>query len=91
MYPFTIIILQVRGLYKGVTYPLLGQAAINATLFGVESMTYTRLQNGESSLSIKNSIVAGLCAGTVQTVIVCPMELVKIRMQNQTFRSLGAD
>ena len=84
MYPFTIIILQVRGLYKGVTYPLLGQAAINATLFGVESMTYTRLQNGESSLSIKNSVIAGLCAGTMQTVIVCPMELVKIRMQNQS-------
>ena len=76
--------IQVEGLYKGVTYPLLGQAAINAVLFGVESMTYTRLQNGDSSLSIGNSVVAGLCAGTVQTVIVCPMELVKIRMQNQS-------
>ena len=76
--------IQVKGLYKGVTYPLLGQAAINAVLFGVESMIYERLQNGDSSLSIKNSIIAGLCAGTVQTVIVCPMELVKIRMQNQS-------
>lgn len=76
--------IQVKGLYKGVTYPLLGQAAINAVLFGVESMTYARLQNGDSSLSIKNSVIAGLCAGTVQTVIVCPMELVKIRMQNQS-------
>lgn len=47
-------------------------------------MTYARLQNGENSLSIKNSVVAGLCAGAVQTVIVCPMELVKIRMQNQS-------
>jgi solute carrier family 25 carnitine/acylcarnitine transporter 20/29 len=75
---------QVKGLYKGVTYPLLGQAAINAVLFGVESMVYTRLQNGNSTLNVKNSVIAGLCAGTAQTVIVCPMELVKIRMQNQS-------
>ena len=82
--PFHVM-LQVKGLYKGVTYPLLGQAAINAVLFGVESMTYTRLQkDSDNTLSVRNSIIAGLCAGTVQTVIVCPMELVKIRMQNQS-------
>ena len=76
----------MKGLYKGVTYPLLGQAAINAVLFGVESMVYERLQkhNQDKSLSIINSAVAGLFAGAVQTVIVCPMELVKIRMQNQS-------
>ncbi len=76
--------MQVRGLFKGITYPLLGQAAINAVVFGVESMVYRRLPNGDSeSLSVENSFVAGCCAGAVQTVIVCPMELVKIRMQNQ--------
>ena len=67
-----------------MTYPLLGQAAINATVFGVESMVYTRLEKEDhESLNVKNSIVAGCCAGAVQTVIVCPVELIKIRMQNQ--------
>ena len=47
-------------------------------------MAYTRLQNGDHTLSIKSSVLAGLCAGIVQTNIVCPMELVKIRMQNQS-------
>lgn len=49
-------------------------------------MVYERLQkhNQDKSLSTINSAVAGLFAGAVQTVIVCPMELVKIRMQNQS-------
>lgn len=68
-----------------MTYPLIGQAAINAVVFGVESMVYGRLNNeNESQLSIKKSTLAGMCAGTVQTVIACPMELVKIKMQNQS-------
>lgn len=92
--------IQVKGLYKGVTYPLLGQAAINAVLFGVESMVYSKLQKGDESLNVLNSTLAGFVAGSVQTVIVCPMELVKIRMQNQSIgkqyvswamRKLGSD
>ena len=75
---------QVNGLFKGITYPLLGQAAINAIIFGVQSMVYARLQKDDKSLSVKNSVISGFCAGAVQTVIVCPMELVKIRMQNQS-------
>lgn len=76
--------IQVKGLFKGIAYPLLGQAAINATVFGVESMVYRRLPNeNENSLNVWNSAIAGCCAGAVQSIIVCPMELVKIRMQNQ--------
>ena len=73
----------MNGLFKGMTYPLLGQAAINALVFGVESMVYGRLNKTESP-SVKSSILAGMCAGTVQTVIACPMELVKIKLQNQS-------
>ena len=92
---------QVKGLYKGITYPLLGQAAINAVVFGVQSMVYRRLESGErTSLSVGKSFVAGCCAGGAQTVIACPMELIKIRMQNQgigkqhvswLMRKMGAD
>lgn len=78
------LFVQVNDLFKGMTYPLIGQAAINAVVFGVESMVCGRLnEESESQLSIKNSVLAGMCAGAVQTIIACPMELVKIKMQNQ--------
>lgn len=76
---------KVKGLFKGITYPLLGQAAINATVFGVQSFVYRRLKNESGQpLNVWNSLVAGACAGAVQTIVVCPVELVKIRMQNQS-------
>ena len=75
----------MKGLYKGVTSPLLGQAAINALVFGVEAMVYQRLgSDGADSLNVEKSVMAGMCAGAVQTLIASPMELVKIRMQNQS-------
>lgn len=53
-------------------------------MFGVESLVYRRVKNdGDQTLSIHKSVFAGFCAGAVQSVIVCPMELIKIRMQNQ--------
>jgi solute carrier family 25 carnitine/acylcarnitine transporter 20/29 len=74
----------VRGFFKGFTCPLLGQGAVNATVFGVESLVYTRLRRGaHKTLSVTNSAIAGMCAGAVQTIIVCPVELLKIRLQNQ--------
>ena len=74
----------MRGFFKGLTSPLLGQGAINATVFGVESLVYMRLRrDANKTLSVANSAIAGMCAGAVQTIIVCPVELVKIRMQNQ--------
>ena len=56
-------------------------------MFGVESLTYKKLidkRDMHQTLDAGNSTIAGLCAGAVQTVIVCPVELIKIRMQNQS-------
>ena len=48
-------------------------------------MVYRRLRNDDSTnLSVKNSVIAGCCAGAVQCIITTPMELVKIRLQNQS-------
>lgn len=67
-----------------MTYPIFGQAIINAIAFGVESMVYRRLQHrSHDTLNVFNSFIAGVCAGSVQTVIVCPVELIKIQLQNQ--------
>ena len=71
-----------------MTYPLLGQSAINqcnCLWSGVYGVYKTKKERScHESLNVKNSIVAGCCAGAVQTVIVCPVELIKIRMQNQS-------
>ena len=71
-----------------MTHPLIGQAFINAIVFGVQDNVYRRLLVSEiddSSLStrIMANGISGMVAGGVQTVIVCPMELMKIRMQKQ--------
>lgn len=66
-----------------MTYPLIGQAAINATVFGVEHMVHRRLQDSSKPRNPVNSLIAGCVAGAVQSILVCPMELIKIRMQTQ--------
>ncbi len=69
-----------------MTHPLIGQAFINAIVFGVQDNVYRRLpEAGDSSLRsrITANGISGMIAGGVQTVVVCPMELMKIRMQQQ--------
>jgi len=68
----------VRGLYRGMTSPLLGVAGINAVTFGVNAQVLKRLPQPESISSIT---IAGASAGLIQTSIVSPMELVKTQMQ----------
>lgn len=76
--------LQARGLYKGMASPLLGMAAINAIVFGVYG-SCMRLMEGNSSNGpdLVKSYIAGSAAGLVQSVICCPTELIKLRMQVQ--------
>lgn len=65
--------------------PLCGVAVINAIVFGVygTSMRYLK----ENTLT--NHFLAGMFAGTVQSVISCPMELAKTKIQLQGI--LGPD
>ena len=72
--------LQVLGLYKGLSSPLYGLAAINAIVFGVQGNIQRRMSNPES---LSSHFFAGSVAGTAQCVICSPMELAKTRMQVQ--------
>lgn len=74
---------QPLALYKGMTFPLLGCAAINAVAFGVQAKVLALLQPGYSTPKIANSFAAGAVAGAVQSLISCPTELVKLRLQMQ--------
>ena len=63
--------------------PLVGMAAINAILFGVQGSMMKLVQPQGGLPKIKNSFLAGSVAGAVQCVVCCPMELVKLRLQIQ--------
>uniref|UniRef100_T1IWV9 Mitochondrial basic amino acids transporter n=1 Tax=Strigamia maritima TaxID=126957 RepID=T1IWV9_STRMM len=70
----------VFGLYKGMTSPLAGVAVINALIFGVYGNVQKSLPDPNSCTSI---FLAGATAGIMQSVVCCPIELVKLRMQIQ--------
>ncbi|XP_062267603.1 mitochondrial basic amino acids transporter-like [Platichthys flesus] len=67
------------GLYKGIGSPMMGLTFINAIVFGVQGNTMRRLGH-DTPL---NQFLAGAAAGAIQSVICCPMELAKTRMQMQ--------
>ena len=58
-----LISLQVKGLYRGMSSPLGGVAAINAITFGVYGNAVRSMQDPDSIYSIA---IAGSTAGLVQ-------------------------
>ncbi|KAJ8940239.1 hypothetical protein NQ318_016695 [Aromia moschata] len=67
-----------RGVYRGVTSPLLGVAGINAIVFGAYGNAQRRMTDPDSLYS---HAVAGGAAGFFQSFICSPMEMAKSRMQ----------
>lgn len=63
--------------------PLLGMAAINATIFGVYGISMRHLENLSLFPFLTNSAISGASAGVVQCFICSPLELIKLRMQMQ--------
>ncbi|KAK9760382.1 hypothetical protein K7432_015651 [Basidiobolus ranarum] len=74
----------VRGLFKGMSSPMAGVALVNALAFGVyESALNFQMHGSEADATLKQMFVAGIVTGTVNSFVSCPMELAKIRLQNQ--------
>lgn len=71
----------VRGLYRGMSSPLAGVAAINATVFGVYGSVQRHATNPNSYAT---HFVAGSVAGLTQSLICSPVELAKTRLQLQS-------
>ncbi|SPO27957.1 related to mitochondrial amino acid transporter ARG-13 [Ustilago trichophora] len=87
----------IRGLYRGLSMPVLGATLENACLF----FTYNQVQsairwaNGEASsasaaqadaespLSIPQLAIAAAGAGSVTSLVLTPIELIKCKMQVQ--------
>lgn len=62
----------VRGLYRGMSSPMAGVAAVNAIVFGVYGNVQRRTANPDSLYS---HFLAGNAAGLAQSFICSPMEL----------------
>lgn len=87
----------VRGLYRGLSMPVIGATLENACLF----FTYNQIQRGlrwwkgqassnsalqadaEAPLSIAQLAIAGAGAGSVTSFVLTPIELIKCKMQVQ--------
>lgn len=67
-----------RGVYRGMSSPLVGVAGINAIVFGIYANTQRYLPNPDS---LKSHFIAGATAGFFQSFICSPMELAKSRLQ----------
>ncbi|CAO4380754.1 unnamed protein product [Caenorhabditis nigoni] len=73
-----------RGLYKGMSSPLLSLSAINAIVFGVHGGTCRQMDEPNS---ITSHFVGGAAAGMAQSVIAAPTERVKLLLQIQDDKS----
>ena len=88
-YPFDTIIvhkqtgrnisnIQVKYLYRGVQFPLLSNGIISSICFSLDHniYNYTRAYNISD-----NHYLSGAITGLTTSIIICPIELYKIRMQ----------
>ncbi|KAI9168610.1 hypothetical protein H9P43_007983 [Blastocladiella emersonii ATCC 22665] len=83
----------VRGLYRGLSSPLVGAVLENATLFVSYNYIQTLIRGHSSvsstssadpdQLSLPQLFTAGALAGTVASFLLTPIELVKCKLQVQ--------
>ncbi|GMY29764.1 mitochondrial carnitine/acylcarnitine carrier-like protein [Fagus crenata] len=74
-----------RGLYKGMGAPLATVAAFNAVLFSVRGQMEALLRSQPGvPLTVSQQIVCGAGAGVAVSILACPTELIKCRLQAQS-------
>ena len=74
------------GLFKGMAPPLAAVALQNAILFGVYGNVLNMLSDRKEGEKppLSHVCVAAGASGAAQVWLVCPMELIKIKLQMQT-------
>lgn len=74
-----------RGLFKGMGAPLATVAFFNAVLFTSRGQMEQLLKHEDGSpLDVSDQFVAGLGAGVAASMVACPTELIKCRLQAQS-------
>ena len=89
----------IRGLYKGMASPLAAQGFYKAVMFGsfgFASRSLLKLkkirQGGNApgkgpSLTLSDTVLCGAFAGTVNTLVLSPIELIRNRLMVQSYSS----
>lgn len=74
-----------RGLYKGLGTNLSGMTPEKALKMAVNDSLrdYFQSRRANGQILMREELFAGAVAGTLQVIITCPMEIVKIRLQTQ--------
>nr|XP_055053995.1 solute carrier family 25 member 45 [Misgurnus anguillicaudatus] len=81
-----------HGFFKGMAFPVLSIAASNAVSFGSYSnaLDYlTQSHHRTSQPPLTAVFVAGCFSGASQLLVAAPIDLVKVRLQNQTEKRSG--
>ncbi len=72
----------VKGFYKGMAFPIVSISFINAFVFSVNEISKIILNfNGHNPLT--EGLITGSIAGFLNSFIIGPIELVKLRLQLQ--------
>ena len=80
--------MQVRGLFKGLAFPVLTNGALYSVFFGAYGASVRTLCPGDAAPSVGAVFASGCVAGVAQLAVACPVDIVKIKMQLQTGRAL---
>ncbi len=85
----------VRGLYAGTVPSLLAQVSENAILFMAygacqKTVAYFRHKTDVLDLNLPENALAGSCAGFFASLVLCPTELVKCKLQAAREMSLSS-
>jgi solute carrier family 25 carnitine/acylcarnitine transporter 20/29 len=79
-----------RALFKGMSSPLLSSSVCNALCFHTYAATGRFLSGSDAGpRSYTHTFAAGCTAGAATTVLVTPIEVLKIRLQVQRGRAQG--
>lgn len=74
----------IRGLYTGFTPPLVGQAVYKAVIFSTNNLSrriiLSQKPDGNKRLTMAENSLCGAIAGAVNSLVVCPVELVRNRL-----------
>jgi solute carrier family 25 carnitine/acylcarnitine transporter 20/29 len=75
----------IKGMYRGMGYPLLAVGAQKSMAFGVYGTIVQHLQGQKSRPSLSEVCIAGMMGGAANSLILTPVDQFKIAMQIQRY------
>ena len=75
----------IRGLYRGMSTPLLLVGVQKSVAFGVFGTVAQHLQGSKPLPSLSDTCVAGVAGGMANSLILTPIDQIKIAMQIQSY------